>query len=203
MSTSRRKMSGHHQLPDNAPRPRHCTVTKCPDFDGYGFNLHAEKARPGQYIGKVDPGSPAEAAGMKEGDRIVEVNAVNISHENHKQVVQRIKAVEDESRLLLLDSEAETYYKQNDIVVRGDMDNILYLCSSNSRDLHRNSSSSHHVGVSRGVVARNSYEDEAMSDERRSNGSEISSSGSSADKVSKPLWWRAAAKSTCLWEKKM
>jgi hypothetical protein len=41
------------------------------------------------------------------------------------QVVQRIKAVEDESRLLLLDSEAETYYKQNDIVVRGDMDNIL------------------------------------------------------------------------------
>ena len=59
---------------------------KTPSFDGYGFNLHAEKARPGQFIGKVDPGSPAEAAGMREGDRIVEVNGVNISHENHKQV---------------------------------------------------------------------------------------------------------------------
>ena len=28
---------------------------------------------PGQYIGKIDGGSPAEAAGLQEGDRIVEV----------------------------------------------------------------------------------------------------------------------------------
>ena len=27
----------------------------------------------GQYIGKIDGGSPAEAAGLREGDRIVEV----------------------------------------------------------------------------------------------------------------------------------
>ena len=27
----------------------------------------------GQYIGKIDGGSPAEAAGLHEGDRIVEV----------------------------------------------------------------------------------------------------------------------------------
>ena len=33
----------------------------------------------GQYIGKIDGGSPAEAAGLREGDRIVEVNiAANI-----------------------------------------------------------------------------------------------------------------------------
>ena len=74
-------------LPDNAPRPRLCHVTKWPHFDGYGFNLHAEKAKPGQFIGKVDAGSPAEAAGLKEGDRIVEVNGANISLENHKQVI--------------------------------------------------------------------------------------------------------------------
>ncbi len=67
------------------PCPRLCHVTKWAHFDGYGFNLHAEKARPGQFVGKVDEGSPAEAAGIKEGDRIVEVNGVNISHENHKQ----------------------------------------------------------------------------------------------------------------------
>ena len=28
----------------------------------------------GQYIGKIDGGAPAEAAGLCEGDRIVEVN---------------------------------------------------------------------------------------------------------------------------------
>lgn len=73
-------------MPDNAPRPRLCHVTKWAHFDGYGFNLHAEKSKPGQFIGKVDPGSPAEAAGLREGDRIVEVNGDNISMENHKQV---------------------------------------------------------------------------------------------------------------------
>ena len=78
-------------LPPDAPRPRLCHVIKRPDFSGYGFNLHAEKARPGQFIGKVDEDSPAEIAGLREGDRIVEVNGVNISQENHKQVVQRIK----------------------------------------------------------------------------------------------------------------
>ena len=35
------------------------------DFDGYGFNLHSDKNRVGQFIGKVDEGSPAEAAGLK------------------------------------------------------------------------------------------------------------------------------------------
>lgn len=182
-SSSRRK-----KLPDNAPRPRHCTVTKTPSFDGYGFNLHAEKARPGQFIGKVDPGSPAEAAGMKEGDRIVEVNGVNISHENHKQVVQRIKAVEDETRLLLIDNEVEAYYKQNDVVIHGEMENVLYLCSSNSREIRRNSSNV--AAPVAAAASRNSmecdYDQAMMSDdhsgdhggdhERRSNGSGISAS---------------------------
>ena len=62
-------------------------------------NLHAEKSRPGQFIGKVDENSPAEIAGLREGDRIVEVNGINISQENHKQVVQRIKAVPNETIL--------------------------------------------------------------------------------------------------------
>lgn len=80
---------------------RLCHVVKRDDFDGYGFNLHAEKGKPGQYIGKVDDGSPAEAAGLKQGDRIIEVNGVNIGSETHKQVVQRIKAIACEVRLLV------------------------------------------------------------------------------------------------------
>ncbi|KAI8127256.1 hypothetical protein FF38_03192 [Lucilia cuprina] len=84
-----------------------CHIVKRPDFDGYGFNLHSEKAKPGQFIGKVDANSPAEAAGLKEGDRIIEVNGVAINSETHKQVVQRIKAVAGEVRLLLVDVEGK------------------------------------------------------------------------------------------------
>ena len=35
------------------PQPRLCHITKVPDFDGYGFNLHAEKNKPGQFVGST------------------------------------------------------------------------------------------------------------------------------------------------------
>lgn len=73
------------------PEPRLCHLKKWPHFQGYGFNLHAERAKTGQHIGKVDVDSPAESAGLREGDRIIEVNCVNISNENHQQVVKRIR----------------------------------------------------------------------------------------------------------------
>lgn len=106
---------------------RLCHIIKWNDFDGYGFNLHAEKGKPGQYIGKVDEGSPAEAAGLKEGDRIVEVNGVNISNENHKQVVQRIKTTANEAKLLVVDPEADNYFRSNNIVVKSSLPNVRIL----------------------------------------------------------------------------
>lgn len=106
---------------------RLCHIIKWDDFDGYGFNLHAEKGKPGQYIGKVDEDSPAEAAGLKEGDRIIEVNGVNIANENHKQVVQRIKAMPDETKLLVVDAEADNYFKSKNIVIKSTHPNVVIL----------------------------------------------------------------------------
>lgn len=106
---------------------RLCHIIQWKDFDGYGFNLHAEKGKPGQYIGKVDEGSPAEAAGLKEGDRIIEVNGVNIANENHKQVVQRIKTISNETKLLVVDAEADKYYKANNIIVKSSLPEVKYL----------------------------------------------------------------------------
>ena len=69
-----------------------CHLVLSPDFKGYGFNLHTVKEKPGQFIGQVDEGSPAERALLKQGDRIIEVNGVNIANENHKQVRLFFKA---------------------------------------------------------------------------------------------------------------
>lgn len=82
--------------------PRLCHVIKVDNFDGYGFNLHAEQGKPGQYIGKVDDGSPAETAGLKQGDRILEVNGISIANDVHKQVVQKIKSLSNETKLLVV-----------------------------------------------------------------------------------------------------
>jgi hypothetical protein len=125
-------------LDENAPRARLCHLKKWPHFQGYGFNLHAERSRIGQHIGKVDQNSPAESAGLKEGDRIIEVNFVNISNENHQQVVKRIRTGleidgdmhEDEVVLLVVDSEADEYYKKLNIVVKHDFSNVLRLATS-------------------------------------------------------------------------
>jgi len=114
-------------LSSSKPVARHCHIIQWKHFDGYGFNLHAEKGKPGQYIGKVDEGSPAEAAGLKQGDRIVEVNGVNIANENHKQVVQRIKAIQNETKLLVVDLEADKYYKAQSIIIKSSLPDVLNL----------------------------------------------------------------------------
>nr|BAN21407.1 conserved hypothetical protein [Riptortus pedestris] len=106
---------------------RLCQIYKWDSFDGYGFNLHAEKGKPGQYIGKVDEGSPAEAAGLKERDRIIEVNSVNIANENHKQVVQRIKALPDVTTLLVVDPEGDSYYKSKNTVLKSTLPFVVHL----------------------------------------------------------------------------
>ncbi|XP_072415949.1 Na(+)/H(+) exchange regulatory cofactor NHE-RF2 isoform X2 [Chiloscyllium punctatum] len=88
-------------------KPRLCHMIK--GENGYGFHLHGEKGKNGQYIRKVEPGSPAEASGLYAGDRVVEVNGENVEKETHHQVVQRIKAVENETRLLVVDKETDEY----------------------------------------------------------------------------------------------
>jgi sodium/hydrogen exchange regulatory cofactor NHE-RF2 len=115
------------KLPTDAPQPRLCHLIKWPDFDGYGFNLHAEKAKSGQYIGKVDDESPAQTAGLRENDRIIEVNGVNIANENHRQVVERIKAVPNETKLLVLDEAADKWYKERKIVVKSSLPNVIHV----------------------------------------------------------------------------
>lgn len=89
------------------PNARLCHIVKWENFDGYGFNLHAEKGKLGQYIGKVDKDSPAEAAGLRQGDRILAVNGEGIATKTHKQVVEAIKQLSNETRLLVIDPEDE------------------------------------------------------------------------------------------------
>jgi len=112
------------------PRPRMSTIVKRADFAGYGFNLHAEKNKPGiQYIGQVDENSPAEAAGLKEGDKIIEVNGVNIEHENHKQVVERIRSDSNQTKLLVVDKLTENYHKENGIIITGYLEYVEHISS--------------------------------------------------------------------------
>ena len=45
----------------------------------------------GQYVGKIEDGSPAESGGLQNGDRVVEVNGDNVENKSHKKVVRKIR----------------------------------------------------------------------------------------------------------------
>ncbi|NWU91483.1 NHRF1 protein, partial [Upupa epops] len=95
-------------------RPRLCHMKKGPN--GYGFNLHSDKTRPGQYVRAVDPDSPAEAAGLAPQDRIIEVNGVCMEGKQHSDVVAAIKAGGDETRLLVVDVLTDEFFKKCKVV---------------------------------------------------------------------------------------
>ena len=111
------------------PPPRLCHLVKWQNFEGFGFNLYAEKNKPGQYIGEIDSDSPAEAAGLKEGDRIIEVNGVNVNLENHRQVVSRIKAVPAETRLLVVDQKSADWHRDRRVLVKASLPYVIHLSS--------------------------------------------------------------------------
>ncbi|NXC39731.1 NHRF1 protein, partial [Penelope pileata] len=99
---------------EREPRPRLCHIKKGPN--GYGFNLHSDKSRPGQYVRAVDPDSPAEAAGLRPQDRIVEVNGTSVEGKQHADVVAAIKAGGDETKLLVVDVLADEFFKKCKVV---------------------------------------------------------------------------------------
>ncbi|XP_060108312.1 Na(+)/H(+) exchange regulatory cofactor NHE-RF1 [Heteronotia binoei] len=91
-------------------RPRLCQMKKGPN--GYGFNLHSDKTKPGQYVRAVDPDSPAESSGLRPQDRIIEVNGVSMEGKQHSDVVAAIKAGGDETQLLVVDSLTDEFFKK-------------------------------------------------------------------------------------------
>ncbi|XP_058236344.1 Na(+)/H(+) exchange regulatory cofactor NHE-RF2 isoform X2 [Hemibagrus wyckioides] len=88
-------------------RPRLCYLTK--GERGYGFHLHGERGSGAQFIRRIEAGSPAELAGLRSGDRVVEVNGENVEKESHHQVVQKIMEVENRTRLLVVDRETDEF----------------------------------------------------------------------------------------------
>ncbi|TSK14846.1 Na(+)/H(+) exchange regulatory cofactor NHE-RF1 [Bagarius yarrelli] len=100
----------------NDLRPRMCVLEK--GSDGYGFHLHGEKNKAGQFIRLVEPQSPAELSGLRAGDKLAFVNGESVVGESHQQVVSRIRAVSGKLELIVLDPETAEYLKKHNLNCR-------------------------------------------------------------------------------------
>lgn len=99
-------------MPSNTElRPRLCQLDK--GDNGYGFHLHGEKGKTGQFIRLVEPESPAEVSGLRAGDRLVFVNGDNVENESHQQVVTRIRATAGKLELIVVDVETEQLLRKH------------------------------------------------------------------------------------------
>ncbi|XP_070204993.1 sorting nexin-27-like [Littorina saxatilis] len=95
------------------PGPRIVTITKT--STGFGFNVRGQISEGGvlksingvlyaplQHVSAVLEGGAAQKAGIRKGDRILEVNGINVEGATHKQVVDFIRSGGDTLTLTVL-----------------------------------------------------------------------------------------------------
>lgn len=94
-------------------RPRLCVLNRA--GGDYGFHLHTDRGKSGQFIRLVEPDTPAFASGLRAGDRLMFVNGENVEEENHQQVVARIKSTTGALELIVVDEETAALLNKHNL----------------------------------------------------------------------------------------
>ncbi|XP_030725110.1 Na(+)/H(+) exchange regulatory cofactor NHE-RF3 [Globicephala melas] len=85
--------------------PRECKLSK-QEGQSYGFSLRIEKDTDGHLVRVVEKGSPAEKAGLQDGDRVLRINGVFVDKKEHTQVVDLVRKSGNSVILLVLDGDS-------------------------------------------------------------------------------------------------
>ena len=109
------------------PKLRYCHIKKWVDWKGFGFNLQYERDKTSPFISKVVSNSPADLSGLTVGDRILEVNGVNIGNEYIQQVQMRINNNPKGTSLLVLGVDADKFYKDRNILAQINKSNVMVI----------------------------------------------------------------------------
>jgi len=116
--------------------PRLCHLYIREDFEGYGFNLYKRKGVEGQYVSNIEAGSPAENAGLKNEDRVLEVNGSDVGGKSHKKIVAKIRDKKIEVSLLVVDKLCDEFLRRNKIKISSKHPDVVVLHSNNISDNH-------------------------------------------------------------------
>uniref|UniRef100_UPI0037E9AA1B NHERF family PDZ scaffold protein 4b n=1 Tax=Semicossyphus pulcher TaxID=241346 RepID=UPI0037E9AA1B len=86
------------------PCPRLCVLRR-EEGESYSFHLRVESGREGHIIRNVVSGGVAERCGLRDGDRLLEVNNCYVDDVSHPEVAAKIKMSGNQLCLLVLDGE--------------------------------------------------------------------------------------------------
>ncbi|XP_061103962.1 NHERF family PDZ scaffold protein 4b [Conger conger] len=103
-------MAGTHNLPH---RPLRLHLVQGPD--GYGFLLRQEKSASGRIdhrLREVDAESPAEKAGIQDGDALLAVNGEAVESMEHDDIVHRIRQSGRRVTLTIVHTQGKDFFTQ-------------------------------------------------------------------------------------------
>ncbi|XP_066500970.1 Na(+)/H(+) exchange regulatory cofactor NHE-RF4 [Hoplias malabaricus] len=102
--------AGVHNLPH---RPKTLQLVQGPQ--GYGFLLRQEKLASGRIahlMREIDPCSPADVAGMEDGDLLLAVNGEQVEKSEHEDIVSRIRQSGQQVTLTTISIQGRDFYSQ-------------------------------------------------------------------------------------------
>uniref|UniRef100_H3C0K5 PDZ domain containing 3a n=1 Tax=Tetraodon nigroviridis TaxID=99883 RepID=H3C0K5_TETNG len=86
------------------PVPRVCHLKRL-EGQNFGFHLQAERSSRALEVRTVEPWSPAELSGLRDGDRVLEVNEEFVDRMDVQEVAQKIQACGLNLFLLVLNAD--------------------------------------------------------------------------------------------------
>ncbi|XP_028657032.1 Na(+)/H(+) exchange regulatory cofactor NHE-RF3 [Erpetoichthys calabaricus] len=107
------------------PKPKLCYMVK--DKSGYGFSLKTIKNVSGIFMTDVKASGVADKAGVKNNDRLIEINSENVEKCTHEQAVAKIKQAGNSVVFLLVDEDTDKYYKNAGMKITSEMANLKLL----------------------------------------------------------------------------
>ncbi|CAF0852377.1 unnamed protein product [Adineta steineri] len=99
----------------DAPVARLCRVRKFASSPFYGFFLCGDPKKLGRvFISDVTKHSPAAVCGLRDGDRIIEINGLTIHTLTYETILDKIKQhmARDDLELLVLDKKSVHWYRE-------------------------------------------------------------------------------------------
>ena len=117
---------------------RLCHLRKETKTSEYGFNLKGKSIESCHYIGKVDANTKADSAGLKSGDKILEINRINIHKLQYDEIIQLIKLGltrrgrkhKSELLLMVIDKDIDECFKRSNMPIDNFNNNFKIVINS-------------------------------------------------------------------------